>query len=74
MNLNYSKKSTEYRKLLEGLSQSGLQRPHLFVPPNMEMLAEDFMVAFKQKRITLVTPSVSIMYESEAPYMPQAVS
>ena len=40
----------------------------------MEMLAEDFMVTFKQKRITLVTPAISIMYESEAPYMPQAVS
>ena len=40
----------------------------------MEMLAEDFLVTFQQKRITLVTPAISIMYESEAPYMPQAVS
>tara|TARA_R110000751_G_scaffold4565_1_gene22156 strand:- start:1324 stop:1704 length:381 start_codon:yes stop_codon:yes gene_type:complete len=40
----------------------------------MEMLAEDFLVTFQQKRITLVTPAMSIMYESEAPYMPQAVS
>lgn len=40
----------------------------------MEMLAEDLLVTFQQKRITLVTPSISIMYESEAPYMPQAVS
>lgn len=40
----------------------------------METLAEDLLATFQQKRITLVTPSVSIMYESEAPYMPQAVS
>jgi len=37
-------------------------------------LAEDFLSTFQQKRITLVTPSISIMYESEASYMPQAVS
>tara|TARA_R110002020_G_scaffold264880_1_gene479655 strand:- start:3382 stop:3762 length:381 start_codon:yes stop_codon:yes gene_type:complete len=40
----------------------------------MEMLAEDLLATLQQKRITLVTPSVSIMYESEASYMPQAVS
>jgi hypothetical protein len=40
----------------------------------MEMLAEDLLVTFQQKRITLITPAISIMYESEAPYMPQAVS
>ena len=40
----------------------------------MEVLAEDFLSTFQQKRITLVTPSISIMYESEASYMPQAVS
>ena len=40
----------------------------------METLAEDLLVTFQQKRITLVTPSISIMYESEAPYMPHAVS
>tara|TARA_R110000851_G_scaffold283841_1_gene437392 strand:- start:64 stop:444 length:381 start_codon:yes stop_codon:yes gene_type:complete len=40
----------------------------------MEILAEDLLITFQQKRITLVTPSISIMYESEASYMPQAVS
>tara|TARA_R110000824_G_scaffold394219_1_gene593853 strand:- start:449 stop:829 length:381 start_codon:yes stop_codon:yes gene_type:complete len=40
----------------------------------MEAMAKDFLVTFQQKRITLITPSISIMYESEASYMPQAVS
>ena len=39
----------------------------------MEILAEDLLVTFQQKRITLVTPRISIMYESEASYMPQYI-
>ena len=40
----------------------------------MEGLAEGLLERFCQKRVTLVTPHVSVMYESEASYMPQAVS
>ena len=40
----------------------------------MEGLAEGLLERFCQKRVTLVTPHVSVMYESEASYMPQAVN
>ena len=40
----------------------------------MEGLAKGLLEKFCQKRVTLVTPSTSVMYESEASYMPQAVS
>tara|TARA_R100001163_G_scaffold12639_1_gene11819 strand:- start:43436 stop:43816 length:381 start_codon:yes stop_codon:yes gene_type:complete len=40
----------------------------------MEGLAEGLLERFCQKRVTLVTPHVSIMYESEASYMPQVAS
>ena len=38
----------------------------------MEGLTEGLLERFCQKRVTLVTPHVSVMYESEASYMPQA--
>ena len=67
------------RYVEEGWEIAAINYPRAKTDPEMikefmEILAEDFLITFQQKRITLITPSISIMYESEAPYMPHAVS